>query len=405
MSKKLGEILIEEGLIDKAQLDRALKAQLIFGGHVGTSLIELGYLDEDTLGRTLAEIHRLPYADRARLHSIPKEVLQAVSRRFVERHKVVPIALDRKQNTLELVVIETKSLGQLSSSTGCRIVPWIAPETCVLEAMERHYGVARRPRYISLERQQSVPDMQEGASRASVSLPAESRAEASVGVGDETTDVALATAADVGEEYGYGRSWREVAGEIFGDGSSDRETATPLAGDPAPGDGGDAARGQNDLAETALLLGRAETKDELARAVLDFVARRASRCILFAVQRETARVWDWRGPGLDADRVRSVRIPVTSGSLFTLLLGNSQYRGPIPDEPGCRWFHAALRMEPPVEVLLVPVYLQDRLVAILYGDGGRGGRVEGPVEEYVRLAEKLSLALNMLVLKMRIRAI
>ena len=38
--KKLGEILLERGLITRAQLDQALRAHLFFGGHLGTSLIE-----------------------------------------------------------------------------------------------------------------------------------------------------------------------------------------------------------------------------------------------------------------------------------------------------------------------------------------------------------------------------
>jgi hypothetical protein len=42
---KLGEILIRDGVLTKRQLDIALKAQLLVGGHLGTNLIELGYVD------------------------------------------------------------------------------------------------------------------------------------------------------------------------------------------------------------------------------------------------------------------------------------------------------------------------------------------------------------------------
>ena len=45
MSKqRIGDLLIAKGLIDQTQLKRALKAQLIFGGHIGTNLIELAYI-------------------------------------------------------------------------------------------------------------------------------------------------------------------------------------------------------------------------------------------------------------------------------------------------------------------------------------------------------------------------
>jgi hypothetical protein len=59
VSKRLGERLTDHGEITRAQLDKALKAQLICGGHLGTNLIELGFVDERTLVRTLAEIYRV----------------------------------------------------------------------------------------------------------------------------------------------------------------------------------------------------------------------------------------------------------------------------------------------------------------------------------------------------------
>ena len=42
---KLGTALVKEGVITPEQLEEALKAQVIFGGKLGTNLIELGYLD------------------------------------------------------------------------------------------------------------------------------------------------------------------------------------------------------------------------------------------------------------------------------------------------------------------------------------------------------------------------
>ena len=40
MPKKLGEILVGQGLLTQPQLDEALQVQLISGGHLGTSLID-----------------------------------------------------------------------------------------------------------------------------------------------------------------------------------------------------------------------------------------------------------------------------------------------------------------------------------------------------------------------------
>jgi hypothetical protein len=86
------------------------------------------------------------------------------------------------------------------------------------------------------------------------------------------------------------------------------------------------------------------------------------------------------------------------------MLGDGQYRGPVPDKPEYKWFYDALRLELPEQILLIPVYLDDRLVSIVYADGGAKGRVRGTTGSHMRLAQRLGLALKMLVLKMKIVA-
>ena len=46
MSIKLGELLLQHKLITQHQLQEALHAQTIFGGKLGTNLVELGYINE-----------------------------------------------------------------------------------------------------------------------------------------------------------------------------------------------------------------------------------------------------------------------------------------------------------------------------------------------------------------------
>jgi len=60
MAKKIGEILIARGKLTRRQLETALKAQLIYGGHLGTCLIELGMIDETTLGRCSRRSRTVP---------------------------------------------------------------------------------------------------------------------------------------------------------------------------------------------------------------------------------------------------------------------------------------------------------------------------------------------------------
>jgi hypothetical protein len=414
MRKRIGDLLIEKRLIDETQLKRALKAQLIFGGHIGTNLIEMGYVDEHSLGQALAELHGVRHATLEKLIDIPPSAIKAISPDLVEKYMVVPFEL--YERTLNLAVIDPKKLTSLSRQTGYKIVPWIGPEIRIFQALERYYGIPQRPRYITIcnELDKSIerlrpPQHDRGQLEAGRTEPlATPHAAAQVALGEPTElqpPLAATTGlVDMGEQYGYGRSWREIVGEVFGDEETDRapETREAPVAPTRPPEQSQPARTEKDL---ALQLSRAETKDELAAQLLDHVAQSSDACALFGVQGEIAQVWDWRGIGFDPVVLRKLRFPVISGSVFTLLLGNEHYRGRVEDDPGCRAFYGALRIEPPAEVLLIPVHLGDRLVAILYAHGNREGGLQGETEEYLRIKQRLALALQMMVLRMKMLSI
>ncbi len=51
---KLGDLLVAAGAISLTQLGGALADQRSFGKPLGSILVQMGYLDEETLMRTLA---------------------------------------------------------------------------------------------------------------------------------------------------------------------------------------------------------------------------------------------------------------------------------------------------------------------------------------------------------------
>src|SRR5436309_1889142 len=54
MALRLGDILIQQGVIDEAKLTAALSDQLAFGGKLGRTLVDLGYVSEEQLVDALA---------------------------------------------------------------------------------------------------------------------------------------------------------------------------------------------------------------------------------------------------------------------------------------------------------------------------------------------------------------
>ena len=151
MSIKLGEMLIEAGLLTRAQLDAALKNQVIFGGKLGTNLIELGYLAEEDLARFLSKKLELPCATSEQLMSIPPDIIKLIPKEVADKYKVIPISREKKRLTLAMLdPADLSVIDAISFVTGFYISPLIAPELRLAVALENYYGIKRDVRYIQL---------------------------------------------------------------------------------------------------------------------------------------------------------------------------------------------------------------------------------------------------------------
>ncbi len=213
---RIGEALLEKGLITPEQLSMALRDQEILGGHLGTCLIELGFVSEEALGQTLGELQNMRYASWADLSAAPEDAIDSVPRDLVEKYRVVPILLEDR--TLHVATVAPRTLSALSTATGKRIVPWVAPEIRILQAMEMHYSIPLQPRYIKLRNQLDAGGRQialadePGKSDGENSCPGD----AATTVVDDTPWLSAPDGEDAGgaADFGYGKSWREIAESI-----------------------------------------------------------------------------------------------------------------------------------------------------------------------------------------------
>lgn len=91
MRKRLGERLLERGVITERQLADALRAQQVTGEELGTALLRLGYAGEDDLMRILSEDAGIPYVDLATLRP-QRAAVRAVPEALARAHGVLPLA-------------------------------------------------------------------------------------------------------------------------------------------------------------------------------------------------------------------------------------------------------------------------------------------------------------------------
>ena len=69
--RRIGEILIEDGLLSKTQLEEALAHQKEKGGLIGKILVEKNFVDEETLIGALGKQFKVPYSRSRTIRSTP----------------------------------------------------------------------------------------------------------------------------------------------------------------------------------------------------------------------------------------------------------------------------------------------------------------------------------------------
>src|SRR5437868_7473286 len=105
MSAKLGDILIQQGVIDEEKLIAALSDQRAFGGKLGRTLVDLGYVSEEELVRALADQLGLPMVDLDSTE-IAADALSCLPVDACERYGVFPLKLDAQQRLLRIATAE-----------------------------------------------------------------------------------------------------------------------------------------------------------------------------------------------------------------------------------------------------------------------------------------------------------
>src|SRR3954470_20865629 len=145
MAKKLGERLIESGLITAESLEKALAQQRITGHKLGDCLVEIGVLQEATLLRFLAAEFKTRFvsSDKLAQVKIATEVLDKIPVRMAEQQLILPIAYDPERKALSVVMAEPQNealVKEIALVTEMEEVhAFIALRSAILAGIRKHY--------------------------------------------------------------------------------------------------------------------------------------------------------------------------------------------------------------------------------------------------------------------------
>jgi len=126
MQKKLGQMLIEEGLITPLQLKEALRIQAQKGGQIGSILVEIGAITNEQLLEFLSKKTGTPSVDLEKL-SVPQEVLKIIPLDTIKRLNILPLGYDESTITIAMVdPTDIKTIEEIEFITGKKVKPVVA---------------------------------------------------------------------------------------------------------------------------------------------------------------------------------------------------------------------------------------------------------------------------------------
>ncbi|OOG26784.1 MSHA biogenesis protein MshE [Thioalkalivibrio denitrificans] len=88
---RLGDLLVENGIISKHQLDQALATQKQTGNKLGRTLIELGFIDEESMLQLLSRQLAIPLVD-LRHYRFDRELILRLPETAARRFRCIPLA-------------------------------------------------------------------------------------------------------------------------------------------------------------------------------------------------------------------------------------------------------------------------------------------------------------------------
>lgn len=137
---KIGEFLLDDNKITQEQLQNALEVQKKEPGKLGSILIRLGYVTEEDIAQALSKQFGYPSINLSKF-DIDEKVLELIKPEMARKHIVMPV--HRIGSILTLAMADPSNLfvqEEIRFSTNLRIQAVIAPESSIIESIDKYYG-------------------------------------------------------------------------------------------------------------------------------------------------------------------------------------------------------------------------------------------------------------------------
>ena len=371
MALKLGELLLKEKMVTTGQLEEALKNHVVYGIRLGSSLVEMGYVDEDALAQLLSRKLGVPCVGRKELAAVPKDLIRDFPLVLVKAHNVVPLKLEG--NRLSLVMTDPtdyKAIDDIGFVTGHVVVPYIAPDVQISWALNHYYQISS------------------GQSR--YQMVAEKRRKNAAPASVKPATITIPTFTETGELLNV-----TVPTEFVGFAHLHGDEHDDLYRLPE-----DVSRYTVD--RLSLDFAAARSRDDVANVFINYLGQEFTSGALFIVRGNSAVGWRGVSGGERVTGFANLNLELNKPSVLQDVVESRHFSlGTLISTSENRQILTTLNILPETSLLVLPVVMMNKVVVVVLvtvemEDLGRR------MAELQKLVRKASLAFEMLIIKNKI---
>lgn len=139
VSKQLGELLLERGIITESQLEKALGIQKEKGGLIGQIFVMLGFAKEEEIAQALTVQYGFPYLP-LECYEINPEAIKLIPENVAKQYNL--IAIDKIGDLLTIAMsnpLNTQAVEDIEMITKSQVQVFVSTMTDINNAIKRCY--------------------------------------------------------------------------------------------------------------------------------------------------------------------------------------------------------------------------------------------------------------------------
>ena len=142
--KRLGEQLVDAGLLTPDKLELALQEQQTTKARLGETLIAMGFMTAESFSKFFSTTMGIPTASAEDLKNFDPKAVEVVGDDLVRKHQILPFAFDPDNiNAIHVAMAEPNNLSiidDIEMSSGMEVIPHYSPQSELAIQLDKIYG-------------------------------------------------------------------------------------------------------------------------------------------------------------------------------------------------------------------------------------------------------------------------